>query len=268
MAATWAGTANNQLVSFDALRDAVDNGNLAAKVAFASIPSGTDMITKADAQSYVWVNEDASPWSGYTTNRCPIKSSFQRGQWCTIIVISASDLLSATGNTSFPDNTVYVSYNLNGSDYTESFTVAGNYQRCCLPSTNVAAANYIYYYANDVIQYFTISSILFYPNPLGNCDTVGCVTNSYSTQYDAFTCAGCTGGGTTTTVYANVAPSWVVGTRLSDVNNQNVTAGYYTYAGKCYRVQLVTYDLYVDKAGTPQYIGSYQSSVITQVTNC
>lgn len=266
MASTWAGTASNQLVSFDALRNAVSNGNLESKVALSSIPTGVDMVTVADVESYVWVNTKASPWSTYTSNRCPIKSSFALGQWCTIITISNSDILSAVGNTSYPDNTVYVVYNLNGSDYTESFTVAGNYQRCCLPAINVSSANYIYYYAYDVAQYFTVSTIGFYPSSLASCDTWGCTTGSYSTLYNASSCP-CVSG-TSTTIYVNTTPTWVVGTKISNSSGQNVATGYYTYAGKCYKVELQSFNLYANKAGTVQLIGTYQSSVVTQVTNC
>ncbi len=266
MPSTWSGTGNTGLITFNALRDAVDTGVFAAKVAFSSIPSGNEIVTKAEAESYLWVNESASPWSGYASNRCPPKSSFQKGQWCTLIVISDSDILSSTGNTLYPENTVYVVYNLNGSDYTESFTVADTYQRCCLPAINVSAAKSVYYYAYDVIQYFTNSSINFYPSPLANCDTWGCVTGAYSTLYNSASCP-CSSG-TSTTIYVNITPTWTVGTRVADAGGQNVAAGYYTYAGKCYKVELKTYDYYVDKAGTPQYIGSYQTSEITQVTNC
>ncbi|NBW33808.1 MAG: hypothetical protein EBR30_01990 [Cytophagia bacterium] len=263
---SWAGLASNQLVTFDNLRDGVNTGVLNSKVNLSSIPTGNKIVTRSEVESYVWVNTGASPWSGYTTNRCPPKSSFTEGQWCTIITISDSDIISAYGNTSYPDNTVYVTYNLNGSDYTESFTVAGNYQRCCLPAINTDAAYCVFYYQFDSPQYFTVSSIGFYPNPLGNCDTVGCVSGSYSVLYSSGSCP-CSSG-TSTTIYVTTTPTWTVGTKISNSSGQNVAAGYYTYAGKCYQVQLQSFDLYALKAGTLQIIGTYQSSVVTSVSNC
>lgn len=261
MASTWDTTASNQLISWDALKDAVVNNYLDAKVDYTTMPTGDNIVTKADVRQYIWINENASPWNTYTDTRCPVKFATQRGQWCILIAISQSDLISSTGNTSYPNNTVYFVYNVNGTDYTESFTVADNYTRCGLPAVDVPSNQYSYYYANDTIQYFTVSTIHFYPTPLSNCGVVGCVTGNYTVTYNASTpCA----GGTTTTISVNTTPTWVVGTVVTDTAGGDVAAGYYTYAGVSYGVQVVTSALYTGKG----FMGYYTSSVITSVTNC
>lgn len=261
MATTWNGTASNQLVTFDAMKDAASEGFFDAKVALSSFPTGLGIVTKADAEAYLWLDIGASPWSGYTDNRCPPKSAFIVDDLCTLIVISSSDLLSATGNTIYPDNTVYV----RTSSGTESFTVADTYERCTRPSNDYPSTEYIYYYANDVIQYFTISTINFYPNSV-SCSTSGCVATNYTVQYDAFTCP-CTGG-TTTTIAVDSAPTWYIGTVFKTTGGANVADGRYVYAGKCYRVQTVTINLYTYKLGTLRFSGTDTRTQVTQVTNC
>lgn len=261
MASTWAATASNQLITWDALRDAVSNDLLNSKVAYTSMPTGDNIVTKADVQQYIWINENASPWSTYTSTRCPVKFSFSRGQWCILIAISPSDLLVSTGNTSYPDNTVYFVYSVDGTNYTESFTIADTYTRCGLPAVDIPASNYSYYYANDVIQYFTVSTIHFYPSPLSSCGVDGCVTGDYTVLYNSSSpCS----GGTSTTIKVTTTPSWVIGTVITDTSGGNVAAGYYSYAGKSYNVQVVVYALY----GSKGFEGYYDSSVVTSVTDC
>lgn len=255
MPSTWGATASNGLITFNAMRDAVANNVFDSKVDLPSIPSGLEIVTKADANTYLWLDINSSPWSGYADNRCPPKSSFSVLNLCTIISISFSDILSATGNTIYPDNTVYVVT----SSGTESFTVAGEYQRCTRPST-VGPEFSIYYYAFDSIQYNVISTIAFYPNTV-SCSVSGCISGSYSATYDAFTCP-CTGG-TPVTIYADSPPTWTVGTRLMNASRQNVADGRYVYAGKCYRVLPVTSTFW-----TNGKMFSNTVSQIVSVTNC
>jgi len=260
---SWAGIANNQLVTFDNLIDAVDNSVFDSKVPLASIPTGNGIITKADANAYVWLNEAASPWSTYTDSRCPPKSSFIVNNFCTIVSISFSDILSSTGNTFYPDGTVYVVT----ADGTTSYTMAGNYQLCTRPSPDVPSTEYIYYYAYDSIQYFTVSTILFYPSSV-SCSTSGCVPTSYSTLYNSGTCDGCIGLGTSVTIYVDSAPTWTVGTRIKDSGGNNVATGYYVYAGKCYYISLVTINVYTYKLGSLRFSGTETHSMVTYVANC
>lgn len=265
MPSTWGATASNGLVTFNALRDAVLNNVLDSKVSYNSIPSGNEAVTKADAESYVWLNNRNTTWNGYASNRCPPKSTFEVLNLCTIVSISGSDILSSTGNSSYPDNTVYVR-TANG---TTSYTVAGNYQICTRPTIDVPSSEYIYYYAYDNIQYFTVSTISFYPNTV-SCSTSNCVSTAYTTKYDAFTCAGCSGGGNNSDIYMESAPTWTIGTRVKDLNGADVPSGYYTYAGKCYRVQPVSVNYYIYKynPNVPWATYTVQESRITEVINC
>lgn len=65
------------------------------------------------------------------------------------ILISSSDLLDATGNSSFPDNTVYVAYtDCNEIPQTKSYTIAGNYPNdICVTASSTPS---VYYYKNDL----------------------------------------------------------------------------------------------------------------------
>ncbi len=47
---SWAGLANNQIVSFNNLQDAVTNGYFTA---LTTIPASNEEITKTDASTYV-----------------------------------------------------------------------------------------------------------------------------------------------------------------------------------------------------------------------
>ncbi|HJV19274.1 MAG TPA: hypothetical protein VJ552_05290 [Sediminibacterium sp.] len=68
-ATTWAGTASNQMVTRQALNDAVTNGVFTEKQSF---PSDSRVVTKAMAQQYVNINTI----SGYDMNRLVPKSVF------------------------------------------------------------------------------------------------------------------------------------------------------------------------------------------------
>lgn len=74
VASTWAATASNELVSFNALRDALLNGPLGADNA-GNLPTGTnEMITKSDLLQWAYnVNPDASSISSMPNNRLPTK---------------------------------------------------------------------------------------------------------------------------------------------------------------------------------------------------
>ncbi len=255
MPSTWGATASNGLITFDAMRDAVSNYVFDSKVDLPSIPSGTEIVTKADASTYLWLDVYSSPWSNYADNRCPPKSAFSVLNLCTIVEISISDILSSTGNTSYPDGTVY----LVTADGTYSYTSPGSYQICTRPST--LGPNFsMYFYANDNIDYNVISTVTFYPNTV-SCTVSGCTGGSYSMQYDAFTCP-CTGG-STVTVYVDTPPVWTVGTRFKNASGTDVFDGRYTYAGKCYRVQPVTTYFW-----TNGKMFTTTVSQVTSVTNC
>lgn len=258
MPSTWGATASNQLITWDALKNAAEIGIFETKVLPSSFPTGNEAVTKAEAQSYVWIDDSQSPWSGYASNRCPPKSAFAQTNYCTLITITQGDLDNAIGNTSYPDNTVYV----RTADSTISYTSANTYQICSRPNGDYPSNQYVYYYAYDTIQYGT--SIISFSTNAVSCSSQGCVRTNYAVKYDAFTCP-CTGG-TDVTIYVAGSPTWTVGTLVSGHPDYqlNVAEGRYVYAGKCYRVQSEYTITYVK--GQPFY--QQQDTRITSVTNC
>jgi hypothetical protein len=71
---SWAGLANNQTVSFNNLQNAVSTGVFIAKT---SIPASNEQITKADANTYVYLNTGYAPYSGKASNQLVVKSNLQ-----------------------------------------------------------------------------------------------------------------------------------------------------------------------------------------------
>jgi hypothetical protein len=65
---SWAGISSNQTVSCNNLQDAVTNGIFLLK---ATIPSSLKQITKAEAESYVYINSV----SGKTSSQLVVKSN-------------------------------------------------------------------------------------------------------------------------------------------------------------------------------------------------
>jgi len=65
------------------------------------------------------------------------------------IIISSADLLDATGNSLYPDNTVYVSYvDCNGISFDKSYTIAGTYTNdICVTGSSIPS---VFYYKNDL----------------------------------------------------------------------------------------------------------------------
>jgi hypothetical protein len=70
MADTWSGTSNNQLVTFNAFLDAW-GVVLRPK---GSAPTGSkEIVTKADVESFVYIDTANSYWTALSSNQCPTK---------------------------------------------------------------------------------------------------------------------------------------------------------------------------------------------------
>lgn len=65
---SWAGIANNQCISWDNLKNAVDTGVFMG--AEAAVPPGSKQITRAEAEQYAVINAITSKAS----NQLPVKS--------------------------------------------------------------------------------------------------------------------------------------------------------------------------------------------------
>lgn len=82
MPSTWAATADNQLVTFNALRDAYDTNQMY----FKSAPTGSNEIcTKADIETYVNIDTATSGWSGYSSTRCLTKSVIRGAAYISVV---------------------------------------------------------------------------------------------------------------------------------------------------------------------------------------
>lgn len=75
MADTWSGTTNNQLVTFNAFLDAWGN----ILIPKGSAPTGSkEIVTKADVESYVYIDTANSYWTALSSNQCPTKEDIFR----------------------------------------------------------------------------------------------------------------------------------------------------------------------------------------------
>jgi len=148
MATTWAATADNQLVTFNALRDAYDTNQMY----FKSAPTGSNEIcTKADIETYVNIDTATSGWSGYSSTRCLTKSVIRGAAYIRVIFNASlpsggasvnlvkkhyrgatllSTILNLINSTSCVENRTYtnVKYNDTFEVYTEDQFSSTRYQ--------------------------------------------------------------------------------------------------------------------------------------------
>ena len=68
---SWSGLASNQTISCDNLQDAVNTFELIQK---NTIPSSNKLITKAEADYYVFLNTSAYPYASKSSNQLLVKS--------------------------------------------------------------------------------------------------------------------------------------------------------------------------------------------------
>lgn len=73
---SWAGLANNQTVSFANLKNAVDTGVFLSKTTQST---SNEQITKADADTYVYIDTTYSPYSSKSSNQLVVKSNLRAG---------------------------------------------------------------------------------------------------------------------------------------------------------------------------------------------
>ena len=69
---SWAGLANNQTISFNNLQNAVNTNVFVAKT---SIPVSNEQITKADADTYVYIDTSYAPYAAKSSNQLVVKSN-------------------------------------------------------------------------------------------------------------------------------------------------------------------------------------------------
>jgi hypothetical protein len=82
----WNDLASNQTISFNNLQNAVDTGVFAQK---STIPVSNEQITKADANTYVYINTLFGPYASKASNQLVVKSNME----CILPVINTLNLL-------------------------------------------------------------------------------------------------------------------------------------------------------------------------------
>ena len=183
---------------------------------------------------------------------------------CAFIVIAQADLDDATGNTSYPDNTVYVHYfNESGSPVDESYTVAGDYWVCGSPPNEGA---YTFYYKNDVkVTTVSNSSINFTINSC-TLDNQCTPATSGSFRYSTVGCSTpCSGDGIVTSLHW--AGSLVPGIEIFSGSTGTTPApvGYYVSNSICYYVTQSRESITISGNFKPYY-GSLKGTTTTYTT--
>lgn len=110
---SWASLANNRTVSFNNLQNAVNTNVFLIKTA---IPVSTEQITKADADTYVYIDTSYGPYAAKSSNQLVVKSDLQAS--VTFIGLSAQrGTINETCTVPFTVvQTVFVGSNLQDGD--------------------------------------------------------------------------------------------------------------------------------------------------------
>jgi hypothetical protein len=128
---SWASLANNQTISFTNLKDAVDTGVFSPKT---TVPVSNEQITKAEANTYVWIDTLFGPYASKASNQLVVKSNLSCG---TPVVNTTNLIWSGIANnetTSSPIQLLAGRSNLGGGRISRSTDYGLNY-------SNVLAIN-------------------------------------------------------------------------------------------------------------------------------
>ena len=115
---SWAGLADNQIVSFNNLQDAVNTGQFTA---LATIPASNEEITKTDASTYV------NNWTGYPlfANKASNQLIAKRDLVTTSTTTTTSTEPPTTTTTTSAPCECYILYNDDNIDISISFYECG-----------------------------------------------------------------------------------------------------------------------------------------------
>jgi len=153
----WNDLANNQTISFTNLKDAVDTGVFSQKTI---VPVSNEQITKAEADSYVWINTLFGPYASKASNQLVVKSNLE----CGVPVINVQGFLfygiDNNQSTSDPIQLLSGNSNLGGgrifrsTDYGQNYSnvlVISDYLRDIKIALNYRHASYL-----DVIPFVAV----------------------------------------------------------------------------------------------------------------
>jgi hypothetical protein len=173
--------------------------------------------------------------------------------YCGYVAVAGGDLLDSTGNSSYPDNTVYVNYRIDNTDYTQSFTTPGTSYICGFYTTGTTTS---YYYKNDVLTIGS-TSVGFYDtacNTAGDC-TIGLLGNF---AFNASSCSVACTGVTNVSVYSTCDQLYIGCDVFSSEIGGVLSEGYYSDGVYCY---------YIIQYMTPEFESELYSRV-ENVTPC
>jgi hypothetical protein len=106
---SWSSLASNQTISFNNLQNAVSTGVFIAKT---SIPASNEQITKADADTYVYLNTGYAPYSGKASNQLVVKSNLQSDSDGSVSFLSDStrvlSLQISSGGVRIDDSQLFI----------------------------------------------------------------------------------------------------------------------------------------------------------------
>jgi len=88
MATTWAGTADNQLVTRQALLDGISTGILTAG---SALTSSSQIVTKATVVSAVSMRTDNVTWNALASNECPTKAEIRNAARYSLWIASSKN---------------------------------------------------------------------------------------------------------------------------------------------------------------------------------
>jgi hypothetical protein len=99
---SWASISSNQAVTGNNLIDAVNNGIFAFK---SSIPATNECITKAEADTYVYINTGKTSYAAKASNQLVVKADLETS--APAIFRTTSGLYPVTGPTSTTTGVLY-----------------------------------------------------------------------------------------------------------------------------------------------------------------
>ena len=94
---SWASIASNQTISFNNLQNAVNTNVFVAK---DSIPVSNEQITKADADTYVYIDTAFASYAAKSSNQLVVKSDLQPSLF-SLRLGPGYDTIAATCNAPF-----------------------------------------------------------------------------------------------------------------------------------------------------------------------
>ncbi len=155
--------------------------------------------------------------------------------YCGVVGVEGGDITDSTGNTLYPDNTVYVNYKVDGIEYTQSFTVAGTEYICGFFTSDPYTS---YYYKNDV-KTMGSTNLGFYDTACtvaGDCS----ITFLGNFKYSNISCEIACTALTTVAIYTTCNPLALYCDVFSDSQGTLLGTGYYSDGTNCYQVSQYT----------------------------